>query len=70
MTGRRHLIAYATHPDGRLRLSDLRDMVAKADAPVELPDGGVIPPMRGDAVVDVISAYRSRNCITLDEEGA
>lgn len=63
------MIAYATHPDGRLRLSDLRDMLAKADAPVELPDGSVVPAMRGDAVVDVMSVYRSRNCITLDEEG-
>ena len=62
----RYIVAYATHPDGRLRLRDLRHVLHLADAPVPLPGGTTAPAVSDDAVVEIIvAADRSR--IILDD---
>lgn len=71
MTGRR-LTVGAQHPDGRLRLSDLRRIVEAADQPSVLPGATIVPPIDDDALV--IVSYRAmavgRASITLAEVGA
>lgn len=70
MTGRRLTIA-SSHPDGRLRLGDLRRLVAGADNPTVLPDASVVPPIDDDALVLVSPRWgRGRSAITVAEEGA
>lgn len=67
MTGRRLTVA-AKHPDGRLRLSDLRRLVEAADLPSVLPDAATVPPIDDNALVVVSTFTAGRASITLAEE--
>lgn len=63
-TGRELTVA-ASHPDGRLRLGDLRTLVHHADSDVNYSD--VID---DSALVYVAAPLRDRATITVAEEGA
>lgn len=66
MIGRR-LTVGAKHPDGRLRLSDIRRLVEAADSPTVLPDAKLVPPIDDDALVIVSTVTAGRASITLAE---